>query len=59
MQLYQVQFQNDDISSTYINSTYDAYYLDAQIHPNTDMAMLCHTCEALLVESVVSYDIGI
>ena len=25
-----------DISSTYINSTYDAYYLDAQIHPNTD-----------------------
>ena len=25
-----------DISSTYINSTYDAYYLDAALHPATD-----------------------
>jgi len=25
-----------DISSTYINSTYDAYYLDAAFHPVTD-----------------------
>jgi len=25
-----------DISSTYINSTYDAYYLDASLHPVTD-----------------------
>ena len=25
-----------DISSTYINSTYDAYYLDAAFHPSSD-----------------------
>ncbi len=29
-----------DISSTYINSTYDAYYLDASFHPATDNVML-------------------
>ena len=29
-----------DISSTHINSTYDAYYLDASFHPATDNVML-------------------
>jgi hypothetical protein len=29
-----------DISSTYINSTYDTYYLDASFHPVTDSKLL-------------------
>ena len=29
-----------DISSTYINSTYDAYYLDAVFHPSSDDTIL-------------------
>ena len=45
-----------DISSTYINSTYDAYYLDAQIHPNTDNVV--PYMQPFVSGSVVTSDIG-
>ena len=47
-----------DISSTYINSTYDNYYLDASLHPATD-DVVCYMRPIVggsVVSSGISYE---
>ncbi len=46
------------ISSTYINSTYDTYYLDASLHPNTDNVVpyMQPIVSGSVVSSGISYE---